>query len=782
MRDRLSAQRFVHLALAGIFAGRLGMGLTTAAAKPPEVPPIILSFHETPIFLRPHEHTVSALAFSPDGKTLATGCGDSHLRLWDCTSGRLKSIHAYDASRGIDGLAYSPDGRQLAAVGGFFGKELVVWDTTTGKVARDYEEHPRSAKATSTAGPQMFYKGKPIDFRGLSVVAFSPDGKVLVTAPDGLLFRDAQSGSLLASPKNPGKSIKSAAFSADGKFLATADEDRKVRMWSVLNGALEATLDGPTQPLSSVAISADGRRVVATSSGNRSLLSRNPDPVGNVWIWNQLSGPARKIEIGNVHVRQAAFINNSTVVVAAGNELLSLDVSQDGTPEPHKIWTHSEEVRSLAVSPDGRLLASGGLDRTVDIVDISTGTLVHRLPGLTDVYSSVVVSGDGKRFATATLDTRFCNRRPAEDESFAARMQKYFTGDANSGRLQSGAVQVWSLGDGRRQLLLPLAEGTQVTAVSFVPNQDQLILAGWLPGSGGMLSLWDLASGKRVHEFAVPKAEVLSIVVSPDGQLLASGDGDGKVELRQLPSGTVIRSHQLDHRAAAVTFSADGKLLAVGDGVREVQIIDVADGKTVKKLHTRSPMESLDFSPDGNWLAAGTRDPGLELWDLRGNSDSRTLRVEADHFAVMPGFVAISRDSRLVVCGGRGKDIAVFETATGKLVHELRGHAHAPTAADFLPDGRLVSGGEERTLRLWDVPSQKCLVTWIAMPADAQQDWHDEWIGYKPSGEFVGSDPLDRLVGWQAGGEVYLGQETAGHQRRVTNLFEGSQAAAPLNK
>lgn len=745
-----------------------------AAAKPPTNPPIVLHYRETPIFLGPHEHSVAAIAFSPDGKTLATGAADGYLRLWDCATGRLTSIHGEDATRGIHGLAFSPDGRFVATVGGLFGKEAELWDTASGRIAREFEEQAGGLNAAGPDAAPFIYKGKPIDFRVLHAVAFSPDGQILATAPDGVVLRDARSGSILATLKQPAKGVKAIAFSPDGKTLATAADDKKVRLWSVPAGALETTLAGPTQPLAAVAISPDGKRIVATGSGKRSILSRDETPIGYLWSWDRPSGPARRIEIGNVHVRQVAFVGPTTVVLAAGRELVSLDLQAEDSTRPRKLWTHSEDLLAVAVSPDRRLVASGGADRTVDIVELATGKLVHRLPGLTDTFSSVAASNDGKRFATATIDLHFTNRVGVSETSFAARYKKYFSDDANVGRLQPSEVRIWSTVDGRLQSKLPLPPG-QVTAIELIPHSDQLAVAGWVQGKGGMLSIWDLNGGKRVRDFPRQTAEVLSIAVSPDGRALASGDAAGNLDLWDVQSGAKTRSNKHDHPIEAVTFSGDGKLLATGDGNRTVHLFDASSGTIVRTLKSRSYIESLAFSPDATLLAAGTRDPGLELWDLRADKASRTLKASGDHFDAMPGFVAFSPDGHYVVCGGHGKDIAVFDAASGALYKELSGHAHPATAVAFLPDGRLISGGEERTVKLWDLNPGKCLVTWIAMPADPKQNWDDEWVGFKPSGQFVGSARLNRLVGWQSGGDVIAVPQDA-DRRRVESLFQADPA------
>jgi WD40 repeat protein len=125
-----------------------------------------------------------------------------------------------------------------------------------------------------------------------------------------------------------------------------------------------------------------------------------------------------------------------------------------------------------------------------------------------------------------------------------------------------------------------------------------------------------------------------------------------------------------------------------------------------------------------------------------------------------------------VVCGGHGKDIAVFDVAKGTLHRALKGHSHPATAIAFLPDGRLASGGEERTLRLWDLNLGQWLATWIAWPADPKQHWADEWIGFTHSGQFAGSNPPARLVGWQVDGDTLIGGEAGDRRRKVDRLFQ----------
>jgi len=763
MRRSPRAKRFVLAASALAGLGLLSLLLVLAAAKPATGPPIELHFRDSPIFLGPHEHWVQAIAFSPDGASVATGEGS--LRIWDVASGRLKSIHADDAMRGIHGLAYSPDGRIVAAVGALFGREALLWDTSTEKLVQDFVE-PTAAPGAATSAAAFLYKGQSINYRVLSAVAFSPDGRIVVTAPGGVVLRDAQSGKVIATFDEPAKGVKALAFSADGRMLATAAEDKQVRLWSLPENRLLTTFDGATQPLVSIALSDDGGQITALSTGKRSLFDEAP--VSYLWSWERAGGSPRKFSLGNVKASQVAFVSGTTVVFGAGRELQSLDLA-DQSPAPRKIWSHSQDVLAVAVSPDRSLVASGGTDRNVDLVDLATGKLVHRLPGLTDMISAVATSSDGQRFATATIDIRFTNRLPGGDGTFAARHAQYFADDANAGRVQPSEVRIWSATDGRLQSLLPLP-ACQVTDVEFIPHSDLLAIAGWLPGNGGLLSIWDAATSKQLHTLPAPGAEVLSLSASPDGRTLACGDADGNLDLWDLATQTNVRSQRQDHAIEAVAFSNDGKLLATADAKQAVRVYDASNGKLVQTLQCHSYVESLDYSPDGAWLAAGTRHPGIEIWELR-TGKSRILKAAGDHFATMPGFVKFSPDGRFVVCGGHGKDIAVFDVAKAELHCELRGHFHPASAVAFLPNGRLISGGEERTMRLWNTDPGQLLATWVAVPANEQQGWAEEWVGYRPSGEFIGSAAAKRLVGWVTGGETITSEE-GGNRRRVERLIK----------
>jgi WD40 repeat protein len=713
----------------------------------------------------PHEHVVRDLAYSPDGKTLVSAGGDGYVRMWNAADGQLKSIQSDDAIRGIWDLAFAPTGDRVAVVGGFFGKAAVLFDARSGAVSSTID-----APAPPADSATMFYRDKPIDYRILNGVAFSPDGKLLATSEQGVVLHDVATGEIRATFAEPKRGVASLAFSADGTRLAVASEDRQVRIWSVPEGRLIRKLSGATQPLKGLVVfSPDGTRVVAIGSGPRSLLNRQP--VGYLWSWQEGNDVPTQMELGPVDVRRVAFVDSQRVAVAAGHAVVL--VRWKGTQaEATTLRSYPEDLFALAVSPDGKELAVGGADRTVEVLELETGKLLRRLPGLNDIVSSIAVASDGTRFATATMDLHFSNRIFTNSASFETRYRQYFSGE-NGARCQASAVSIWSAEDGLLQSILPLPSG-QVTSLAFVPRSTQLVVAGWRPQSGGWLSLWDARQGEELYTCDAGTDEILCVAVSPDAQTLVSGDAAGVVSWWNLQDGSRRRTQKFDYPVKGIAFAPDGTWLATAHADRVVRQLKADNGELIRTLTCRGNVQSLTCSGDGRWLAAGTGVPGLELWDLRGDAPSRTLKSPGDaqeDIDSRQGFVCFSADSRFVVCGGKGKDVAVFDVASGDLLGELSGHYHMATAAAFLPDGRLVSGAEERTVRIWAPKSNSLRATWILMPADPTQHWDYEWVGYTPEGEFVGSATLDRLVGWQTEGEYLVGNQAASRMKRVERLF-----------
>ncbi len=299
---------------------------------------------------------VTAVAFSPDGKTLANGSGDNTIKLWDVATGTELRVFKGHTSA-VASVAFSPGGKILAS--GSADNTVKLWDVATGAELR-------TLKGPSSMGP-----GELVEFRrnGMSIpfsfsyrcVAFSPDGKTL--ASGGGLQRidlwDVATGTESRTLKGHFGSVESVAFSPDGKTLASGSDDGTVKLWNLENGSSKTLGDdsGWTSiTVYTVAFSPDGKLLASGDSAN------------TIKFWD----------------------------LENGRELKALRENPDGS--------NLSDVRAVAFSPDGKSLASGTDDNTVNLWDVSTGRALRTLEGHYQGVRSIDFSPDGRTLASGSGD------------------------------------------------------------------------------------------------------------------------------------------------------------------------------------------------------------------------------------------------------------------------------------------------------------------------------------------------------------------------------------------
>ena len=251
---------------------------------------------------------------------------------------------------------------------------------------------------------------------------------------------------------------------------------------------------------------------------------------------------------------------------------------------------------------------------------------------------------------------------------------------------------------------VPVLDGGSVTSVAFAPEGYLFAATSYLASvrmwefDVGATEVWSVSGGI----YAYPE---VSVAFSPDGQLVASGDGGGTVTLRDAGTGTPLRTLNAYHDSVlALGFSPDGQLLATGGGA--AQLWDVGTGKQVAVLQERAgSVGTLDFSPDGTLLATGLDNLAAEVWDVATHDLVLSLRLEDSANAV-----AFSPDGTLLVVGERGGVLRIYSVATGLPLRLLAGHEEPITAIAFSPSGDvLVSGSTDGTIVIWDATE------WVAL-------------------------------------------------------------------
>jgi WD40 repeat protein/energy-coupling factor transporter ATP-binding protein EcfA2 len=547
--------------------------------------------------LRGHTDDVFSVAFSPDGKILATGSGDNSVWLWDVTTHRSIGSPLTGHTGRVHSVVFSPSGKTLATGSG--DKSVRLWDLASHR--------------------QL---GSPLtghtDF--VDSVAFSPDGRILVSGSWDKSVRvwdvanHRQVGSPLTGHTDGVNSVK---FSPDGTTIASSSDDHSMRLWDLASHRqLGSPLTGHTDFVDSVAFSPDGR-TLASGSGDKSV--RAWDVASHRQIGSPLTGHTDAVQ-------SVAFSPDGTLASGSRDGSVRLwhvaSHRQVGPP----LTGHTDWVDSVAFSPDGTTLASGSADDTVRLWDAASHRQVGPpLTGHADAVTSVDFSTDGRNLASGSDDTSIRLWDVASHRQLGPSLTGH-TEEVNSvafspdGTILAStsadqSVRLWDV-TGRRQIGAPLTGHTDdVASVAFSPDGTTLATGS----DDRTVRLWNVASHHQIGALTGHTDAVESVAFSPDGTTLASSSADDTVRLWDAASHRQIGAltgHTGD--IASVAFSPDGTTLATGSDDRTVRLWDLASHRQIGAPLTghTDAVASVAFSPDGTTLATGSDDTSMRLWNV----------------------------------------------------------------------------------------------------------------------------------------------------------------------
>lgn len=590
-----------------------------------------------------HGDRILCLAYAPDSELLAAGGGNDVLRLWNPKTGDLvQTIN----EPWVHAMAFTPSGHTLLFGGS--QRSIRLWNFKLGKETGRLDGHKATIKAlavspdatTIASGSQdglislwnMENKRKVIELTGhteeITSLAFSPiDSNVFASAAgDGTIrFWSVETYNTLKKI-DAGAAVSALAFSADGKTLFSAGDDRLIRRWDVATGKPTGVFKGHEDAVTHLAVLKD------------KLLSGSPDRT--IRIWDPQTTEQRK-----------------SFPLAPGN------------------------CDALAVTNSGDFVASAGINGVVNLIETNTGKEVHRSAGPQAGIVSMLTSADGSRFAALTSDGQVFLGDPRAG-SLLRQWDTKQTGDlllafASEGKIlatASSRIRLWDADAGTDLGELPIKNVEPINSLALSPDGATLAVGF----RGAQIELWDTKTKARVGTFKCD-GPLYAVSWSPDGKRLAAAGGS-KIFVWDRQTEFLVKSFPVKEGPATgfptirtLVFGPDNNSLAAGgwDAVIRVYNLRVknpADPKDVRLCEGHlSSIFSLAFSADGRTLVSGSFDRTVRLWEA---FSGKQIAIYKGHVGEVQG-VAFHHDGRSIWSAGSDASLLRWDvpglTNDGKL-------------------------------------------------------------------------------------------------------------------
>ena len=555
---------------------------------------------DDPPLVIPHGKTsfVNAVSFSPDGKLVVTGSSDragGYLRLWDAQTSKLvRKLDGHEDT--VLSVVFSRDGKRLLTSS--YDESARLWDVETGELVRTFVGHDWWVWCAAFSPDEQ------------RIVTASHDGSAMVWSVDtGKPVGPPFIGHRRGGSQTP---IYAVAFSPDGELVASGGLDNRVLIWdpdeiepfdyevAIKDGKFPEqeclALEGHKAAVRSVAFSFDGQRIISGSQDN------------TVNVWDADSGQLIKALRGHAgRVRSCQFAGDDKLAVSAGHDGVVKFWDIEGYEEArvlrgYVLEGHLDAILAASFSRDGQQIVTASRDRSAKTWELESG---EQLLTLREGHSYTTSAGlffpDGKKLLTSAIDN---------------------------------TVRIWDVATGAELPHLRLT-GTGLRAAVALSADGRWILTGSDRAKNntedGEVSakLWNAEDGELVWELRGHKTAVTAVAISPDTNILFTGDRNGRCVLWDRKTGEEIQRFWDDDQINAATFLPDGKRLLTASNYKVVRQWLVPSGEEDGSSVLQHPdsVAAMSVSRDGRLALTSCTDGNVRLWDLQRVELVRTIDV-----------------------------------------------------------------------------------------------------------------------------------------------------------
>ncbi|KAI9658392.1 MAG: hypothetical protein M1821_002525 [Bathelium mastoideum] len=542
--------------------------------------------------LEGHSHFVLFVAFSPNNNQIVSASKDKTIKIWDTKKGDILCTlrgHSDDVLAAV----FSPDSEQIASISR--DTTIRIWDAKRQGFLYEFKDHSGSVLA----------------------IAFSSDSKRIVSASADRTIRlwDAKRGEILHIFEGHLLEVKAVAFSPNDEQIVSASEDTTIRTWDTKKGAVLSVFEGHSKAVDAVVFSIDGKQIASASLDQ------------TVRVWDVERGRLlHTLKNNSDEVGVVAYNPNGKQIAFA-----SWDTVQMWNTEGRELCLfkgHSDPIGAIVFSPNGKQIASASEDRTVRVWDTERG---ERVSDPLEIHSTPIgaigFSPSGKQVASKSLNGRIkvwntTKKRVLHELAANAGSHVFFSLDGKQIAASSfrDTIKVWDTENGKVLRTFKdcstrtIAFSSDFRRVAFV-FRDQII------------KIWDVEKEKILHTLKGHSEQVHAITFSFDRKQLISASYDKTIKIWDTEDGELLRTFESNsRRVRVVVFSPDGKQIAASFDDTSIKMWDTENGELSRTFEGGSiSVTAVAFSPDGKQIAAATHPDGVKLWDKETGSLICTL-------------------------------------------------------------------------------------------------------------------------------------------------------------